>query len=51
MAAATCSPRSIPVTNAQFEHFVNDDGYINPKWWGGEDSPGWRWRISEHNTD
>ena len=32
-----------PVTNTQFERFVNDEGYINPKWWGGEDSSGWRW--------
>ena len=34
-----------PVTNAQFEYFVNDDGYINSRWWGGEDGPGWRWRM------
>lgn len=35
-----------PVTNAQFERFVQDgDGYDNPKWWGGKDSPGWRWRM------
>jgi formylglycine-generating enzyme required for sulfatase activity len=36
-----------PVTNVQFERFVNDDGYINPKWWGGEDSPGWCWRMAD----
>ena len=32
------------VTNVQFERFVNDDGYLNPKWWGGKNSPGWQWR-------
>ena len=40
-----------PVTNAQFERFVEDkEGYANPKWWGGEDSAAWRWRMAEHNT-
>ena len=37
-----------PMTNAQFERFVNDEGYVNPKWWGGKDSPGWRWRMTNH---
>jgi hypothetical protein len=40
-----------PVTNAQFERFVEEkEGYANPKWWGGEDSAAWRWRMAEHNT-
>ncbi len=35
-----------PVTNTQFDRFVQDKkGYANPKWWGGEKSPGWRWRL------
>ena len=33
-----------PVTNAQYACFVNTEGYENPRWWGGEDSPGWAWR-------
>jgi formylglycine-generating enzyme required for sulfatase activity len=40
-----------PVTNVQFERFVNDDGYINPRWWGSENSPAWRWRMAEHDTE
>ncbi len=37
-----------PITNAQFERFIHDGGYLNPKWWGGEESPGWRWRTVEY---
>ncbi len=37
-----------PVTVAQFGMFMQDDGYQNNHYWGGEDSPGWKWRISEH---
>ncbi len=40
-----------PVTNLQFERFVQAGGYDNPKWWGGEESLGWRWRVTEHNAD
>jgi formylglycine-generating enzyme required for sulfatase activity len=34
-----------PITNAQFERFIQDKGYDNPKWWGGERSVGWEWRV------
>ncbi|MCX6032396.1 MAG: SUMF1/EgtB/PvdO family nonheme iron enzyme [Chloroflexi bacterium] len=34
-----------PITNAQFERFIQADGYDKPGYWGGKDSPGWRWRM------
>ncbi|MFZ1397109.1 MAG: SUMF1/EgtB/PvdO family nonheme iron enzyme, partial [Candidatus Promineifilaceae bacterium] len=34
------------VTNAHFAHFVNDDGYQNPAFWGGEQSEAWQWRST-----
>jgi hypothetical protein len=34
-----------PVTNAQFERFIQARGYENPAYWGGEDGEGWRWRV------
>jgi len=34
-----------PVTNAQFERFIQTSGYENPAYWGGERSEGWRWRM------
>jgi formylglycine-generating enzyme required for sulfatase activity len=37
-----------PATNAQFERFIQADGYNNPDYWGGEDGTGWRWRTVEH---
>jgi formylglycine-generating enzyme required for sulfatase activity len=37
-----------PVTNAQFEHFIQADGYENPPYWGGAGSEGWQWRLTEH---
>jgi formylglycine-generating enzyme required for sulfatase activity len=36
-----------PVTNAQYQCFVEDGGYDFPAWWGGEESPGWAWRQGE----
>jgi formylglycine-generating enzyme required for sulfatase activity len=36
-----------PVTNAQFERFIEAKGYENPAYWGGEESAGWRWRQGE----
>ena len=39
-----------PVTNVQFERFIEDGGYEKPIYWDGEESIGWQWRISEHNT-
>jgi formylglycine-generating enzyme required for sulfatase activity len=37
-----------PVTVAQFEQFVQDRGYEEASYWGGEESQAWRWRLSEH---
>jgi formylglycine-generating enzyme required for sulfatase activity len=34
-----------PVTNAQFERFIQTRGYENPAYWGGGESEGWRWRV------
>ena len=40
MAAATCSRPSTPSPTPSSSVSSNNEGYINPKWWGGEDSPG-----------
>lgn len=40
-----------PVTNAQFELFMQAGGYENPALWGGEDSEAWLWRVEEHNVE
>lgn len=37
-----------PVTVAQFGMFVAAGGYEEPRYWGGEKSDGWRWRLAEH---
>ncbi|GAB4542790.1 MAG: hypothetical protein Kow0063_35230 [Anaerolineae bacterium] len=43
-----------PLTNVQYERFIQAGGYLNPEYWGGEDeesdeeSKGWRWRVKEH---
>ncbi len=37
-----------PVTAAQFGMFMDAGGYKEPRYWGGEASKGWRWRVSEH---
>jgi formylglycine-generating enzyme required for sulfatase activity len=34
-----------PVTNAQFERFIQAGGYQSPIHWGGEESEGWRWQV------
>ena len=34
-----------PVTNAQFERFIQAGGYENPTCWGGEEGEGWRWCV------
>ena len=40
-----------PVTVAQFAMFMADGGYETARYWGGAESAGWRWRLSEHNSD
>lgn len=40
-----------PVTNAQFELFMQAGGYENAALWGGGDSAAWQWRMEKHNTD
>ncbi|MCO5189468.1 MAG: SUMF1/EgtB/PvdO family nonheme iron enzyme [Anaerolineae bacterium] len=40
-----------PVTNAQFELFMQAGGYENPVLWGGEDSEAWLWRVENHNVE
>jgi formylglycine-generating enzyme required for sulfatase activity len=40
-----------PLTNAQYERFIQAGGYENPDYWGGEGSPAWRWRVEKHNID
>jgi formylglycine-generating enzyme required for sulfatase activity len=40
-----------PITNIQFARFIEADGYENWDYWGGKDSPGWRWRVAEHNVE
>ena len=37
-----------PVTNHQFQRFIDADGYENDDYWGGKDSVAWRWRVKEH---
>ena len=37
-----------PVTNHQFQRFIDADGYENYDYWGGEDSVAWRWRVKDH---
>lgn len=37
-----------PVTNVQFERFVQAGGYENPAYWGGVEGEGWLWRVSGH---
>ena len=32
-----------PVTNVQFERFIQAGGYENSTYWGGEDGKGWQW--------
>jgi len=38
-----------PAANVQFERFIQAGGYENWYYWGGKDSSGWRWRVTEHN--
>ena len=40
-----------PVTNVQFERFMQASGYENPAYWGGEESDAWRWRVEEHDVE
>lgn len=36
-----------PVTNMQFDRFINSDGYENPAWWGKN---GWDWRTGKYDS-
>ena len=36
-----------PVTNHQFQSFIDAGGYENHEFWGGEKSEGWNWRMKE----
>ncbi|MFN2134902.1 MAG: NACHT domain-containing protein, partial [Candidatus Promineifilaceae bacterium] len=40
-----------PVTVAQFAMFVEDGGYEEARYWGGEASAAWRWRLKDHDVD
>jgi len=40
-----------PVTVAQFGLFMAAGGYENPRFWGGEESAGWLWRVRKHNVE
>jgi formylglycine-generating enzyme required for sulfatase activity len=40
-----------PLTNAQYQRFIQAGGYDNPAYWGGRESAGWRWRVEDHNVD
>jgi formylglycine-generating enzyme required for sulfatase activity len=40
-----------PVTNHQFALFKDAGGYEEPRYWDGERSEAWKWRITEHNAD
>ncbi len=40
-----------PVTNVQFERFVEDGGYENPDFWSGERSPCWRGGSSRRSPE
>ncbi len=37
-----------PITNAQFERFMNDGGYQNEKWWS---KAGWEYRQKENREE
>jgi formylglycine-generating enzyme required for sulfatase activity len=40
-----------PVTNAQFERFIQAEGYENPAFWDGEAGEGWQWRLEKHDVE
>ncbi len=39
-----------PVTNVQFELFMQAGGYERAALWGGTESAAWQWRVEEHDT-
>ncbi|MBM4457138.1 MAG: NACHT domain-containing protein [Chloroflexi bacterium] len=40
-----------PITNTQFDRFIQAGGYENWNYWGGRESVAWRWRMAEHNVE
>jgi formylglycine-generating enzyme required for sulfatase activity len=39
-----------PLTNAQYERFIQAGGYRNSDYWGGEENPAWQWRMKQHQS-
>lgn len=37
-----------PITNIHYELFVEAGGYETPRYWGGEQSLAWQWRVKDH---
>jgi formylglycine-generating enzyme required for sulfatase activity len=51
-APSTSSRRDLmvmkyPLTNIQYERFIQAGGYENSDYWGGEKSEDWKWRVKE----
>ncbi len=40
-----------PLTVAQYGLFMADGGYEEPRYWGGAESVGWQWRLTDHHVE